>query len=525
MQGSALQVPAGQTLSVVGGDITLVGNSSTSPAHPGPTLGASGGRIQLVSVASPGEVGVDRVASAPDLRMEGFTRLGRIDLSQGAVLTVGSGGNRNAGEIEVRGGQLTLSGGSQFDASTQGAGREGTVTVIATEALTLTGSDSRLTSSTSSDGDAGRVFIKAPLVSLKDQADIQARAQGNDPRGNAGEIEMQVGTLALSGAANISNSNDGQGQGGKVTIVATEAITLRDQARVTSNARSSGAGGQIVIKASSLSVTEGAGIRAQTARSGNAGDIRVEVGTLTLSGGDQITNIATSTTDTTTTGRAGNVTVIATEAITLAGRRTEIASSTRGSGDGGQIVIKASSLSVTEGAGIRAQADPVGGPIASGNAGDIRVEVGTLTLSGRDNTTEIVTSTTDTRTTGRAGNVTVIATKAITLIGQQTQIASITNGSGDAGRVFVSAPMVSLKEGASIRTGSLQEIGDPAPRGNAGDIIVQGSTLTLTGGASISSSTEGAGRGGASRCKHFASDSLIPPPSRPKVPGRVTPAV
>jgi hypothetical protein len=56
----------------------------------------------------------------PDLGMAGFTRLGRIDLSQGAVVTVGSGGNRNVGEIEVRGGQLTLGGGSQLDVSTQG---------------------------------------------------------------------------------------------------------------------------------------------------------------------------------------------------------------------------------------------------------------------------------------------------------------------------------------------------------------------------------------------------------------------
>src|SRR5262249_37878530 len=37
MQGSALQVPAGQTISVVGGDITLVGNGSMNSANRGPT--------------------------------------------------------------------------------------------------------------------------------------------------------------------------------------------------------------------------------------------------------------------------------------------------------------------------------------------------------------------------------------------------------------------------------------------------------------------------------------------------------
>jgi large exoprotein involved in heme utilization and adhesion len=489
------------------------------------------------------------------------------------------------------------------------------VSVTATEALTLTGLNSRLTSSTSGDGNAGRVVVKAPLVSLKDQADIQARAmpdsQGNVPRGNAGEIEMQVGTLALSDRANISNSNGGQGQGGNVTIVATEALTLRDKdTRVTSNAHSSGHGGQIVVEAPSLSVTEGAGIRANADGSGNGGAILVQVGTLTLSGRDNITNIATSTTANTTTGRAGSVTVLATGAITLAGPRAEIASSTQGSGDGGQIVVKAPMVSLQEGASINAStagagrggnvtvqvtkaitllgdgtevraralegsqgdagdirvqagtvtltggthngiaissstdgagrggnvtveaneaitlvgysrltsnahSDGAGGrvvvkaPLMSlmgnfagirsqadgrGDAGEVEVQVGTLTLSGG---ATIGTSTTRATSEGRAGSVTVTATEAIMLAGQNTEIGSNTVGRGDAGRVSVSAPVLRLQEGASIRTGALQEIGSNAPpQGNAGDILVQVGTLTLSGGASILSSTAGAGQGG-----------------------------
>src|SRR5262249_52130630 len=119
--------------------------------------------------------------------MESFARFGRIDLSKGALVTVGSGGGGNAGEIVVRGGQLTLTGGSQFDTSTQGAGRGGTITAQATEAFTLTGSGSRLTSSTSGEGAAGRIVVKAPMVSLQDGADIQARAVPGS-RSNAGEI-------------------------------------------------------------------------------------------------------------------------------------------------------------------------------------------------------------------------------------------------------------------------------------------------------------------------------------------------
>src|SRR4029453_4241861 len=99
------------------------------PITPGtvPTLGAPGGRMHLVSVASPGEGGVSRLAGASELPTEGLAHLGRIDLSKGALVSVRSGGSGNAGEIMVRGGQLTLSGGSQLDASTLGAGGGGGV--------------------------------------------------------------------------------------------------------------------------------------------------------------------------------------------------------------------------------------------------------------------------------------------------------------------------------------------------------------------------------------------------------------
>src|ERR671923_742537 len=67
VQGSRLQVPAGETLSVVGGDIRIADGSLYAP----------GGRIDMVSVASPGEV----LPHAPGLGVASFARLGRIEVS------------------------------------------------------------------------------------------------------------------------------------------------------------------------------------------------------------------------------------------------------------------------------------------------------------------------------------------------------------------------------------------------------------------------------------------------------------
>ena len=66
VDGSQLFVDPGQTLSLVGGDVQLTN---------GAVLAAFGGVVQLVSVASPGEV----VLGAPDLNVSSFVRLGEVN--------------------------------------------------------------------------------------------------------------------------------------------------------------------------------------------------------------------------------------------------------------------------------------------------------------------------------------------------------------------------------------------------------------------------------------------------------------
>jgi filamentous hemagglutinin family protein len=173
IQGSALRVNPERALSVVGGDITMMGGSLQAPS----------GRIQLASVAAPGEVGFSPLELAPDLQMNGFARLGRIALLQGALVTVETAGSRNAGEIAVRGGQLTLRSGS------------------------------RLSANTSSRGEGGRIVVTAPTVSLMEEGRIEA---GTDlgSSGNGGEIAVQAGRLTLTGGARISTSTNGPGRDG-----------------------------------------------------------------------------------------------------------------------------------------------------------------------------------------------------------------------------------------------------------------------------------------------------------------------
>src|SRR4051812_15580295 len=72
-----LQVRQGQAFSVIAGDVALAGA----------TLRAPGGRLQIASVGSAGEV-----IEKPSLELDSFARLGEIHLSQGANATVSSAG-------------------------------------------------------------------------------------------------------------------------------------------------------------------------------------------------------------------------------------------------------------------------------------------------------------------------------------------------------------------------------------------------------------------------------------------------
>jgi filamentous hemagglutinin family protein len=269
IQGSSLTVAEGRALSVVGGDITLVGTGALMADRP--TLSAPSGQIHLASVASPGEVGFSRLELAPDLQVDGFTRLGRMSLSQGALVTVGTVGSRHAGAIVGRGGQLTLSSGSRLSATTSGS------------------------------GEGGRIVVTAPTVSLMEGGRIEAGTNVGS-RGHGGAIEVRGGTITLTEGAHISSSTNGPGQAGTVTVAATEAITLAGRGSnisglsVNSNSRPSGdtsqrgAAGRIVVSAPTVHLEAGGEITAQalSSTSGNGGAIEVRGGTITLTGGAEI---------------------------------------------------------------------------------------------------------------------------------------------------------------------------------------------------------------------------------------------
>jgi filamentous hemagglutinin family protein len=280
IQGSSLRVPEGKALSVVGGDITMVGGPLTDVSVP--TLSALGGRLQLASVAAPGEVRFSPLELAPDLPMEGFARLGQIELHKTSLVS---------GDIVLRAGRLTLTGGARISSVTS-AGQGGNVRITATESVALVGPEVDVLPPTVIEGTS--VVISAPTVSLENSAEILASGQG--------DIVLRAGRLTLTGGAQISSHPPTGGPAGDLTITATDAILLSGH-RITfpsgldgpipavsqistrfiaSGAGGQGHGGRLVILTPNLHMDAGL-ILADS--SGRGGDIEVRVGRLTLTGG------------------------------------------------------------------------------------------------------------------------------------------------------------------------------------------------------------------------------------------------
>jgi large exoprotein involved in heme utilization and adhesion len=119
-----LQVPAGQTLALIGGNVAIEGGNLT----------AAGGRIELGSVAGVGEVSLSQIGNRWLYGYDKIEAFGNIRLEGGAFVDAsGEGG----GDVQIQGAQLELTQGSLIYADTLGSGDGGEIVVRTTKTVAL----------------------------------------------------------------------------------------------------------------------------------------------------------------------------------------------------------------------------------------------------------------------------------------------------------------------------------------------------------------------------------------------------
>ena len=444
----------------------------------------------------------------------------RITLTADAAISSSTRGAGRGGSVSIRGGSLVMDrafinastngdmAGGSIDihltealdmrnagailAATFGAGQGGTVTITARESLSIHNGGG-ISTSAFDRGNAGRVSISTPsLVMQGSRIETQAESTG----GNAGTIVVDADRITLTADAAISSSTRGVGRGGSVSIRGGSLVM--DRAFINASTDGDMAGGSIDIHLTdALDMRNAGAILAATFGAGRGGDIAVEVGNLTLTGGAEINGTTMGT------GPGGNITVTAHNSLSIFGRSSEPFLSLSGlvtnaldAGPAGRIVVATPTLQMDDGV---IQALTLG----RGSAGDIQLNVGSLTLTGgaqitsSSGGTSLVTGAL-TSASGQGGNVTITATDSVAISGRggdfPSGVFTETSGSGNAGHIALSTPILTMEDGRI----SSSTIGD----GRAGNLMLHVGRLTLAGGAQIASASGsdagavGSGQGG-----------------------------
>ena len=218
LRGSMLQVPEGQSLSLVGGDITLQAGTLEDGTMQAANLLAPGGTIGLASAASPGEFDTTSLGSLPNADGTSFTSSGSVSLAPGSSINVS--GPRT---VFIQGGQLVLSVNEATLSTSEAPAPPDTIALgpgssiltanVGTEAganVQLTGGTvrmdgSNITTVTSGLGAGGALQLQADSLTMENGASIVTATVDGD--GVGGDVVLNVGTVSLMGGSSIQSQS------------------------------------------------------------------------------------------------------------------------------------------------------------------------------------------------------------------------------------------------------------------------------------------------------------------------------
>jgi|GEM_PF-2559804 CHAT domain-containing protein len=391
----------------------------------------------------------------------------------------------NSGDINIKAESLTVKQGSFLNASISGRGNSGNILVDVKGGVIFEGEGSEFFSG-----------IGNQVLSLG--------------VGNSGDINIKAESLILGQGNDLNASTLGRGNGGDIFVDVSGAVIINADGGIFSVVRSSaiGNGGNINIKAESLKIRQSGALNTFTLGRGNAGNISVDVkGAVIVDGNNTDFNsgIATIVTES-AIGNGGDISIKA-GSLTLT-QGGLLSASTEGRGSAGNIFVDvkgAVSLDGIDSRGFSSGIDTQVFPLAVGDGGDISIKAESLAI------TQGGFLSTTTSGEENSGNISVDVSGAVTLDGMgssdfsriTTQVAE--SGIGNSGDINLKAESLTITQEAFVSTATFAQ-------GNGGDIGISltmpNSRLTLSDEAAIAANTLGQGKGGNIQIEAFKSVNL-----------------
>jgi filamentous hemagglutinin family protein len=297
-------------------------------------------------------------------------------------ITTSSSGTGLTGSLDIETGKLSIRDGSLVFTSPLGSGAGGDLTVRATDSIEVLNS-SGLSTSTNGSGDAGNVFINTQNLLVDSNSKLSADTFSS---GQGGDMSITTGKLSVRNGGEVSTGVylNSSGNGGKLSVNATDSIDLNGGGLVTLTV-GSGAAGNMDMNTRRLTAQNGGRVEARTTSLSPGGTVSVNASeSIELIGNSGLgTNqpaAISAFSDNSSLGNApsGNIILNTGELIIRDG--AEVTTATLGRGEGGDIRVQANSLSLSNNGNITSRSM---GEVNAGNAGDINLKLqGNLRSNG-----------------------------------------------------------------------------------------------------------------------------------------------
>ncbi|MEC4818958.1 MAG: S-layer family protein, partial [Scytonema sp. PMC 1069.18] len=408
-------------------------------------------------------------------------------------------GNGNAGNVLIKTGSINIIGNAQLGSVTNGQGNAGSVTIQAMDTVSISGTNSGVTSSVTPDGvgNGSDINISGRSLSLSDGAQVSTGTLGT---GDSGNIFINVDNdISVKSGSFIQAVTFGKGNAGNIMLkaggtvsfegigsnnVASQASTIVGRRQATFFGRvlelvGEGKGGNIEISADSLSLTNGARLSASTFGKGDAGNVIIDA-RVNISFD---TAYALSTVEQTGEGKGGNI-QISTDFLSLT-NGAQLLALTRGQGDAGNVIIDVRDISFdgtsSDGRFPSAAFSTVESG-SKGKGGNIQISADSLSLTNGAQLQAL------TRGQGDAGNIEINALNRVSVINPNSGLFVRSQGTGEAGNINVISPQIRLNNTGTISAESTS--------GNGGNINLFPKDLLLLRNGSQISATAGTDRAG-----------------------------
>ncbi|MBD2354518.1 S-layer family protein [Tolypothrix sp. FACHB-123] len=456
---TGLQVTPGNTLTLVGSDIFLDGG----------VLSANSGKVELVALHS-GQWTLGKGDSLGTVDPNLTSQLGDIQLRSASLVDVSG---IFSGAVQMMGQNIRLQDGSIVMGQNFGEQPGRDFQIIGRESITLSGTtpavSSRIVTQSLSFGKGGDIQVSAPHIALSDGSTIASHTFSSSSTGDLTVYAPETLTLTGFSPLDISNitalvtTTFNTGTAGKVTVF-TSTLTLNEGGGVSSATLSKGDGGLVTVNATNLIAIDGispfagSGISSISFGPGNAGDIVINVPKL------KISNAGTVSSSGNANGNAGNIWVRASDSIDIFNNQipdpslppeliplTHITSSVYiyplylrlllglpdvSTGNAGSVHIYTPNLTLTNAGKVTVN------NFGTGNGGFIDIHADRITLKNQALISAITAS-------GDGGDIN-LQTQELLQLRQMSQISTEARNNGDGGNISIQSPILLGLENSDI---------------------------------------------------------------------------